>query len=368
MSWQDLATARRRAAMGVTDDLPSWASGRRTTLYVALTLVGVLVVAVISVGIGSVSIPPLTTLRLFLARLALVPADPNIPASFEAILFQIRLPRVALVALTGAALASSGTAYQGLFRNPLADPYLIGVAAGAGLGAVVMLALRLAHPGITAAVVPVGAFATALLTVGLVYLLGRVGQSTPTTTIVLSGVAVSAFLSAITTFLIMRMGPQVLSVLSFLLGGYGNAGWDAVGVVALFFTVGFTILWSYARQLNVLLFDEEQAQNLGIAVERVKLVVIVAATLNTAAAVSFSGLIGFVGLIVPHTTRLLVGPDHRHVLPLATLGGAGFLMLADLVARTVVAPEELPLGVVTAFAGAPFFLYVLRRVRRAAFV
>jgi iron complex transport system permease protein len=215
--------------------------------------------------------------------------------------------------------------------------------------------------------VPVGAFAGALLTVALVYAIGRVGRSTPITTLLLAGVAVGTLATSIATFLLLRLSQQSARVLAFLLGGYGGAGWDAVLAVAPFTLLGCALLYLYARPLNLLLFDDQQARQLGVDVERVTLVIVIAATLTTAAAVAFSGLIGFVGLIVPHIGRLLVGADHRRLLPLATLGGAGFLLLADLLARTVIAPEELPLGVVTAFVGAPFFLWLLRRARRAAF-
>ena len=357
-----IVTKTERAAV------PGWARHHRSFAWLVATALGVMVIAIVSVGIGSVSIPPLTTLKILLARLPLLSIHADWPSTFETILFEIRLPRVALVALTGAALASSGTAYQGLFRNPLADPYLIGVAAGAGLGAISAMTWRMAHPTSVALwAVPLGAFAGALVTVALVYTLGRVGGSTPTTTLILAGVAVGAFAAAMTTFILLRMGQQMVYVMAFLLGGYGSAGWDAVLAIVPFTVIGFALMYLCARPLNLFLFDEEQARQLGIPVERVKLMIVVAATLTTAAAVAFSGLIGFVGLIVPHAARLVVGPDHRRLLPLAALGGAGFLMLADLIARTVIAPEELPLGVVTAFAGAPFFLYLLRRAKNAAF-
>jgi iron complex transport system permease protein len=195
--------------------------------------------------------------------------------------------------------------------------------------------------------------------------LGHAGRSTPVTSLLLAGVAVGALATAGSTFLLLRMGNQAARVLAFLMGGYGSTGWGAVLAVAPFTLLGFGLLYLYARPLNLLLFDADQARQLGVEVERVTLIVIVAATLTTAAAVAFSGLIGFVGLIVPHTTRLLVGADHRRLLPLATLGGAGFLLLTDLLARTVIAPEELPLGVITALVGAPFFLWLLRRARRS---
>jgi cobalamin transport system permease protein len=205
------------------------------------------------------------------------------------------------------------------------------------------------------------------LTVAVVYYLGRVGRSAPTTTLILAGVVIGTLASSLSTFIMLSVNSQAVRVLSFLLGGYGGAGWDSVIAILPFTLIGFGVMWAYARPLNILLFDEDQARQLGIDVERVKLILIAAATLSTAAAVSFSGLIGFVGLVVPHAMRILFGPDHRRLLPWSALAGAGFLMLADLVARTILSPQELPLGVMTAFAGAPFFLYLLRRAKHAAF-
>ena len=345
-------------------ELSSWIALRRQWALFGGLAMALLLIVLLSVVVGSVYIPPLMAMKILLARLPLVRLAADWPATFEAILIDIRLPRVALVGLTGAALACSGTAYQGLFRNPLADPYLIGVASGAGLGAIIAMLVQAAYPGLGLLLVPLGAFAGALGTVALVYALGQVGRSTPVTTLVLAGVAVGALATACSTLLLLRVGRQAVRVLAFLLGGYSSAGWGAVLTVAPFTLVGFVLMYMYARQLNLLLLDAEQAQQLGVHVQRVTLIVVGAATLTTAAAVAFSGLIGFVGLIVPHTARLLVGADHRRLLPLATLGGAGFLLLADLLARTVIAPEELPLGVITAFVGAPFFLWLLRNARR----
>jgi iron complex transport system permease protein len=340
-----------------------WVAPRRQPALLAVALLIVAAIALLSVAVGSVFIPPSVTLKILLSRLLPLRIAPDWPAAFEQILIAIRLPRVALVALTGAALACSGTAYQGLFRNPLADPYLIGVASGAGLGAMVAITLRVTQP----LLVPSCAFVGAVLTIALVYALARVGGSTPVTTLLLAGVAVGTLATAFSTFLLLRLSQQATRVLAFLLGGYGGAGWESVLAVLPFSTLGCALLYLYARPLTLLLFDIEQARQLGVDVERVTLIVVIAATLTTAAAVAFSGLIGFVGLIVPHMGRLLVGADQRRLLPLSTLGGAGFLVLADLLARTVIAPEELPLGVVTAFVGAPFFLWLLRRARRAAF-
>ncbi len=327
----------------------------------------VLGIATMAVALGSVAIPPLTIFRLLLAQLPFTNIAPDWPATYETIIMQIRLPRVLLVALSGASLAVSGAAYQGLFRNPLADPYLIGVASGAGLGAICAVAFEWPRLMLGTSAIPVAAFIGAALTVTLVYGLGRVGRSAPTTTLILAGVALGTLASAISTFIMLSFSNQAVRVLAFLLGGYGGVGWDSVIAILPFALIGFVVMTLYARPLNILLFDEEQARQLGIEVEQVKLIVITAATLSTAAAVAFSGLIGFVGLVVPHAVRLLTGADHRRLLPLSALAGAGFLMLADLVARTILSPQELPLGIITAFVGVPFFLVLLRRAKHAAF-
>ena len=333
---------------------------------VVLGSLALLGAAGIAVLVGSVAIPPAAVGALLWHAISGAGHDVW-PSTYATILFDMRLPRVALMILTGAALASSGAAYQGLFRNPLADPYLIGAAAGAGLGAVASAALRLGVPALPLMLVPFGAFLGAGLTVAAVYMLGRVGGATPVSTLLLAGVALSALLSAATIYLLLRQARQASYILAFLLGGYAGGGWDAPRAVAPFIVVGFVVLYHYRRELNVLSFDDHQAQQLGVVVGRTRLRIIIAATLMTGAAVAFSGLVGFIGLIVPHMARLLIGADHRRLLPLAALGGAAALVLADTLARSLIAPEELPLGVITAVAGVPFFLWVLRRARGAAF-
>lgn len=349
--------------------VPRWARRDPAPSILPLALLGTAVIAILGIGIGPVAIPPLTTMQILLSRF--FPTTVDDAQTLTTILFEIRLPHIALIALSGASLASSGAAYQGLFRNPLADPYLIGVAAGASLGATVAIAMQpFIFEPFDVFAIPLGAFAGALGTVALVYALGRVGRRVPMTTLILAGVAIGSLMVSINTFLIVNwsgVAERTPRILAYLLGGSSASGWDAVSAIAPFAILGFAVMYLYSRPLNVLLFDEEQAQQLGVSVERVKLIIVVAATLTTAAAVAFSGLIGFVGLVVPHAARFLVGADHRRLLPLTAIGGAGFLMLADIIAQTILAPEILPLGVVTAFIGAPFFLYLLRRAKRAAF-
>jgi len=278
----------------------------------------------------------------------------------ERILLQLRLPGAALVAIAGAALGGSGAAYQGLFRNPLADPFLIGVAPGAGLGAVIAMV-----SGFPVAFIPACALLGALVTVATVYRLARVGKSAPVTTLLLSGIAVGSFTSALTSYLMLERQLEMRRVFNFLMGGFSLGGWEPVWAALPYTAAGLAILMAMGRPLNVLQFGDEQASQLGLDVERAKLLLIVAASLAAASAVAFKGIIGFVGLIAPHLVRLLWGPDHRRLVPLSALAGAAGLLLADTAGRSVSALMELPVGIVTALVGAPFFLYLLRRVRQS---
>lgn len=325
----------------------------------ALVLVAVVLVAV---AWGSVRIPLDAILRMTALRLHLPGVGAATwPASWESIIFTIRLPRVILAGLVGAALALSGATYQGLFRNPLADPYLIGVASGAALGATMATVARLPLRFYTLGATQWCAFAGALLAVALVYGLARSGQTLPVASLLLAGVAVSALASALTSFLMYWYGDKLLTIYGWLMGGLTAGSWAQVWQLAPYLALGGLVLLPASRLLNALQLGEEGAQALGIDVERLKVALVVVATLVTAAAVSVSGLIGFVGLVVPHIARLLWGPDHRRLLPCSLLLGAIFLIVADGLARTVLAPNEIPAGVLTALCGAPFFLYLLRR-------
>jgi iron complex transport system permease protein len=332
------------------------------TLRVYLIVIFLLLAtATLSVAFGAVVIPFQTLVRMVLSRLPGIALTPDWPQSFETIFFQIRLPHTLLVLFSGAALSASGAAYQGLFRNPLADPYLIGAASGAGLGAVLVLTLREQGLLVGLYLVPAAAFVGALGTVALVYSLASTRSGSSTTMLILAGVAVSSFASAITSGLMLRSQGELRRSLSWLLGGGGLAGWEPVLVAFPYILVGVGILLTSGHALNVLQFGEEQAKQMGLPVQRARRVIILAASLATAAAISFSGIIGFVGLIVPHVIRLWRGPDYRGLIPLSLLSGASALLLADLLARLVLRPQELPVGIITALAGAPFFLWVLRR-------
>lgn len=350
--------------------LPGYRRRARWPLLGAL-LAGLALVALVALAWGTVRIPAGAIARMIALRLPLVGTRLGIvadwPAAHETIIFTIRLPRVVLAGLVGAALALAGATYQGLFRNPLADPYLIGVASGAALGATAAIVLRLPSGLYAVGATQWGAFLGAALAVATVYGLARVGGATPLTTLLLAGVAVSALASSATSFLMYWHGDKLLAIYGWLLGGFAVASWSQARLLLLYLALGAVVLLPAGRLLNTLQVGEEGARALGVDVEKLKLLLVVAATLVTAAAVSVSGLIGFVGLIVPHIVRLLWGPDYRSLLPLSALSGAIFVIAADGLARTILSPAELPVGVLTALCGAPFFLFLLRRNKRQVF-
>jgi iron complex transport system permease protein len=297
-------------------------------------------------------------------RLPLVSADSGLDRSEQVVLTQWRLPRAVLGALVGAALSLSGATYQGVFRNPLADPYLLGVAAGAGLGATLAIVGGLDMGWGPLDTVAAAAFVGALVGVTLASAMGR-GPGASPARLVLAGVAVASFLTSVQTYVMQRNSDTLRQVYTWILGRLGTAGWGEVTLLAPYVVVCGTVILVHRRHLDVLRLGDEEATSLGVRPGRVRVILVVAASLLAAAAVSVSGLISFVGIIVPHLIRLMVGSSYRIVLPMSLLGGAGFLMAADLAARTVVSPAELPIGVVTAFFGAPFFGLVLVTSRRA---
>lgn len=338
--------------------------GRAIAVATALLLIAMIIG--VSVGPAGLSLPIIA--KALLVKLPWHPAM-SVSSLDSAIVWQIRLPRVVLGALVGAMLAGGGAAYQGVFRNPLADPYLLGVAAGAGLGATLNIVT-----GGSPRLLPPAAFAGAVCAVALTYTLGagpgRDGESpgsgSATASIVLSGVAVAALLTAVQTYLQQQHAQTLQVVYSWILGELSLASWSDIILILPYAAISAVLLIAHRRLLDVLRVGETEAGSLGVNVARLRLTVVLAATLGTAAAVAVSGLIGFVGIIVPHTVRLTAGASYRVVLPVSMIGGAAFLVLADVAARTVQAPAEVPIGVITAAAGAPFFLFVLRsrRTRR----
>lgn len=354
----------------MTTAAPSSGKLRPTRLGppIVLAAVGCLVAAgLLGVMVGPVQMGPASILRELADRLPLLDMTSGLSEREAAILWELRVPRVVLGGLVGAMLAMAGAAYQGVFRNPLADPYLLGVAAGAGLGATLAVAYIPGRAAWPVNPLPLAAFLGALAGVGATYVLGRSGMRTRTTaTLILAGVAVAAFFTAAQTFVQQQNADTIREVYSWILGTLGTVGWREVGLILPYVALSGVALVLHRRLLDVMSLGDEEADSLGIRSSRVRLLVVGAATLGTAAAVAVSGLIGFVGIIVPHAVRLVLGSSYRRILPLSVIFGAAFLILADFFARNAMAPAEIPIGVITAFLGAPFFLVVLRTARRMA--
>lgn len=358
--------ARWRWAGGLLAFIRATAGNRRLATLVALAAALSLAI-VMAVAVGKVWVPPLDVARICLNKIGLADFTPTWRAVDETIIIQVRMPRVVGGALVGAALSTAGVLFQGLLRNPMADPYIIGTSAGAALGATIAMLLPIGAAFLGFGLVPALAFIGASAAVMLVYYLARTGGKTPIVSMLLAGFAVSAMLSAL-MFLIITLSdqlhPRVGSVYSFLMGGMSVTGWQQIAVIAPIIVAGVILARLHAFRLNALALGEEGAAYVGIEVERSKLTILAVGSVLTAAAVAISGLVGFVGLVVPHALRLLFGPEHRFLIPAAAIGGGVFLVIADLLARTVPTSGEIPVGIITALIGAPFFIYLLRRTRK----
>jgi iron complex transport system permease protein len=333
---------------------------KASTVVWACVILGI--AAAVGIGLGPVDLTPRSVVLELVNRLPFVTVDSGLTERQAAVLWQLRVPRVVLGGLVGATLAMAGATYQGVFRNPLADPYLLGIAAGAGLGATLSIVAGVNSTWL----LPLTAFAGGLLAVLVTYGLGTMGGGglRTTGTLILAGVAVASFFTAAQTLAQQLASDTIREVFAWILGRLSTVGWTEVLTLTPFVLVSGAVMLLHGRHLDVLAVGEAEASTLGLPVERVRITLVVAATLATAAAVSVSGLIGFVGIVVPHAVRRIVGTSYRAVLPLSIIGGAVFLVIADVIARTIIAPSELPIGVVTAFVGAPFFAVVLRRTRK----
>lgn len=310
------------------------------------------------VGLGSVQIPLTETLTLFLGRLG-IGSSQSVPSTHELIIANIRLPRVLAAALVGWILAICGAVMQGVFRNPLVCPYLLGIASGASVGAALVIVLGWGT-GISMFALPIGSFLGGSLAVAVIYLFAyRRGKGASSYTLILAGIALGALLSAVTSFLIFISGEQMKEIVFWIMGSLGRADWTYLRWLFPITLLGTIVFVFFSRDLNALSLGDEGAYHLGIRPEPFKRILLFFVTLMTGVAVAVAGTIGFIGLIIPHALRLIVGPDHRILLPASALAGAIFLMLSDMAARTLIDPLEVPVGILTSLIGAPFFLYLL---------
>lgn len=348
---------------------------RRTSrwkLLLVLLIVALVITVILSLNVGYAQIPFANILAIMSKQIPFLSGtvDPSLVLPMEsAIILQIRLPRIIAGVVVGAALASSGVVYQGVFKNPMADSYVLGVSAGAAVGASFSILFGLGSVVFGLSLTQVAAFLGAVSAMFLVYNISRVGSRVPVTTLLLCGIAVNFFLFAVVGLMEVIAGDELHAIVFWLVGGFSNVLWRDIWAILPFVVVGIIAVYIYARDLNLMALGEETAQNLGVNIERSKLVLLVLASLITGAAVSVSGLIGFVGLMIPHLTRLVIGPDHRILLPASTITGAIFLVVCDDIARVIATPFastlELPVGIITMLAGAPFFIMLFRRKKQS---
>jgi len=348
----------------------SFKLNRRNKWNIALILLFIALLVSISffATIGSADIKIMDTVRIVLSKIPFINRYidiSHIPESHQTIILIIRIPRVLIAVLVGAALSCVGTVFQGMFKNPMADPYVLGISSGAALGAGIVIISRLSFDASPISMITVGAFIGAVFTTFLVYFIARVKNKVPVTTLLLSGIAIGQFLTAILSFLMVIFTKDMTKITYWTLGSFSGKGWDQLASIALPLVIFIAILNFFTRDLNVLLLGEESAQNLGIEVEKFKIVMLLICSIITAIAVSVSGIIGFVGLIIPHIVRLIVGPDHRILMPASILVGGIFMIFADTIARTIISPTEIPVGIITAIFGGPFFIYLLRKSKKS---
>lgn len=346
---------------------PHTVPGRRLTGIMLSLFVTLIVVSGVALSVGSVHVPLTHVWGILVAKI--IPAgtvEATWPSVTERIIADVRLPRVLLAAIVGMSLTVVGTIVQAVMRNPLAGPTILGVSSGAATGAVVVMRFGLVALG--AFTLNIAAFLGALVTLFLVISIARYGGQISAATLVLTGMAISAVLSAVTSFIVLTSNDPELGsqVLFWTLGGFGSAKWKVLPIPAIVLLAGVAYAMTQTRNLNLLLVGEESAMSMGLDVNRFRHIMFVLSAAMIGVTVAVSGVIGFVGLVMPHITRLLVGADHRRCLPVGMLLGAIFTIAADLLARTVMSPEELPVGIITAIAGGPFFLYLLRRANKGA--
>lgn len=318
--------------------------------------------------IGTANVNFIDTFKIIGSKIPLIKKYVDVSGiadSYKVIIWSIRLPRVLLGVLVGASLSTAGAAFQGMFKNPMADPYVIGISSGAALGATIAIVFGLNIGIFGISTISISAFMGALIAVTLVYNIGRVKNKMPVTTLLLSGIAISQFLTAIMSFLMVIYSKDMTKVIYWTLGSLSGKGWGPLIKISIPTVLSIIIVNFFSRDLNVMLTGEESAHSLGVQVEKTKIYVLLLGAFMTAMVVSVSGIIGFIGLIIPHIVRMIFGPDHKILLPSSALIGGIFMIFADTIARTIISPVEIPVGVITALFGGPFFIYLLRNKKKS---
>lgn len=338
------------------------------SLVIIFCIIALLFSIIIFSTIGSANIGPFDTLKIVLSKIPVVGKKIDIsymPKSYQAIILNIRVPRVLVGVLVGAALSGVGAVFQGMFKNPMADPYVIGISSGAALGAGLVIVLDITWTAFGVSSISIGAFIGAVLTTFLVYWIARIKNKVPVTVLLLSGIAVGQFMTAILSFLMVIYTKDMTKIIYWTLGSFSGKGWQHLASISIPMILSMFIINFFARDLNIMLLGEESAQNLGVNVEKTKIIILVICSFIISIAVSISGIIGFVGLIIPHIVRIIIGPDHRILIPTSMLVGGIFMIFADTLARTIISPTEIPVGIITALFGGPFFIYLLKKSKKS---
>jgi len=335
-------------------------------IIISLILLLIIIVAIVS-AIGSANISALDVYKVIFSKVPIINRfidTSNISNVQYAIIWNVRLPRIILGILVGASLSVAGTSFQGLLKNPMADPYILGVSSGAALGATIAITARLEYIKYGFSSITLAAFIGAIISVFIVYNIGKINNKLSTSTLLLAGIAIGQFFTAIMSFLMVVNSNDMSKIVYWTMGSLSGKGWAPIKTLAIPILATIVILFFYSKELNILLTGDEAAKSMGVNVERTKRVILVLGTLLTSLVVSVSGIIGFVGLIIPHITRLIFGPDHKILLPCSAIVGAIFMIVTDTISRTIISPVEIPVGIITAMFGGPFFIYLLRNKKK----
>ncbi len=333
-------------------------------LKIIFLLIGLFTCMIIAITIGAVRIPIKETIKIIISNIKILGSNINLGNVQESNIFivsNIRLPRVILASLVGGILASVGASYQAVFKNPMADPFVMGVSSGAAFGATISIVLGLNQGFLGFGFTSISAFIGALLTTAIVYNLARIGHKISTTSILLAGIVMSSILSSLNSFMMVFNQDDLANIFSWTMGSFNGANWNQIIIIAIPALIGLVFLSLLCREMNAIVMGEEEAQNMGVNEELVKKAILIIASLLSALAVSVSGIIGFAGIIIPHLFRIKFGSDHRILIPVSAIGGGIFLLICDTLARTIITGSELPVGVITSVVGGPFFLYLLKR-------
>lgn len=335
-------------------------------LFIILTVI-LFITILISITIGVANISPLDSLKIIVNKIFQSNNELDGKKIYENIIWNIRVPRIIVASLVGIGLSVTGASYQSLFKNPMADPYILGVSSGAGLGATIgiVLGLNISFLGISS--ITILAFIMSILTIVAVYTISKVGRKTPITSLILSGVAISYLFSSIISILMIFNSQEADKIVFWLMGSLTTANWDHIKMLTPIVLLGSFFIWIYSRELNIMLMGEESAQMLGVDIEKIKLKLFLIVSLIVSTIVSITGIIGFVGLIIPHTVRMIVGANNRILIPISAISGGIFMIISDTIARTVVSPTELPVGAVTALFGGPYFIYLISKNKKKVF-